>query len=126
MNHRERRGAPEVSYEQSLVFQNQRRQPRARWEEEYEEEDGSAVEWLTVYCIKRWCGEPVPFSSRLQKREMTYAGINWLGDAMYLCGECGGCRSFGLTLDGTIKETTRDGLLARGVRRVLRPVLGIS
>ncbi|MBL8186513.1 MAG: hypothetical protein JNK38_00820 [Acidobacteria bacterium] len=122
MNHWEMRKPPDVKYEQAFAYQNQRRRPTVMPEREEE----VTPESLIVYCIKRRCGEPVPFTRRMQKREMDFVGFDWLGDAIYLCCECGGHRSFGLTLDGTIKETTWDGLTTRGARRLLRPMFGVS
>src|SRR5678815_2715283 len=104
MNYWERQRVPNERNSQRLTYHSQRRRRAAI----HNDNDMAEAEWLSVYCLKDWCGDPVAFSRKLHKRAMTFVGDDWLGDAVFLCTECGGTRTFGLTLARTIKETTQD------------------
>lgn len=77
-----------------------------------------------IFCRRPRCGEPAPFArGGLLKREMYFAGMDFLGQAVFLCPECGGRRMFSPSLGGPVKETTADGLIVVLLRRLLRGLL---
>ncbi len=77
-----------------------------------------------IFCRRLRCGEPSPLvRGSLLKREMYFAGMDFLGQAVFLCPECGGRRMFSPSLGGPVKETTTDGLIVVLLRRLLRGLL---